>query len=364
MTVAEAVVESKSMAEAVRVTREAQRRGIRQWKGRLLQEALEMFVTKHLGCRWQRRRGPTPWVCLGCGPREAQQLKRNGHYSRQLLVLEGIVTLRVPQLRCLNCGKSVALDARFLPPRRRFWGDLDQRLTEAYLSGASYRQVKALLERRVASNVGLMSLWRRFQQQALHAKAPTASKPLRALYLDEVYLRIGGRPQWGLLALGEADDGTRHYLGASLTSQRSQQEWQKLLDSLKAPGWGQGLVVIHDGDQAIAQAVAMVLPQAQERCCLWHQLQGLIRGAREQFPQDAPRRWEVIQRGKQALEAACPQMPRTTSPLERAIKELRRRIRPMDGFGSQAGATNFLHAWMVKENVRCQGQDWLETFGV
>jgi hypothetical protein len=126
-----------------------------------------------------------------------------------------------------------------------------------------------------------------------------------------------------------------------------------------------GLVVVHDGEQAIAQALAMVLPQAQACCCLWHQLQGLIRGAREQFPQDAPRRREVIQRGKQALEAACPQMPRTTSPLERALKELRRRIRPIwMEFGSQAGVSNFLRAWVAKENMRGQGQDWLEAFGV
>ena len=72
---------------------------------------------------------------------------------------------------------------------------------------------------------------------------------------------------------------------------------------------------------------------------------------------------EAIQRGKQGLlEPVLPERPRTTSPLERAIKELRRRIRPMDGFGSQAGATNFLRAWMIKENVRSQGQDWLEAF--
>ena len=72
---------------------------------------------------------------------------------------------------------------------------------------------------------------------------------------------------------------------------------------------------------------------------------------------------EAIQRGKQGLlEPVLPERPMTTSPLERAIKELRRRIRPMDGFGSQAGATNFLRAWMIKENVRSQGQDWLEAF--
>jgi hypothetical protein len=180
-----------------------------------------------------------------------------------------------------------------------------------------------MLERRMHSDIGLMSLWRRFQQGAKPARALAVAKPLRALYLDEVYLRIRGRAQWGLLALGEAADGTRHYLGASLTPERSQQAWQELLDSLGIAAWGKG-VVVHDGDQAIAQAVAMVMPKARERRCLWHQLQNLIGQAREQFPQESARRHEAIQRGKQALlEAALSERPRTTSPLERGIKELR-----------------------------------------
>jgi len=53
--------------------------------------------------------------------------------------------------------------------------------------------------------------------------------------------------------------------------------------------------------------------------------------------------------------------PRTTSPLERGIKEYRRRTRPMDGFGSRAGASNFLRAWMVKENARIAKEDWLSS---
>ena len=31
----------------------------------------------------------------------------------------------------------------------------------------------------------------------------------------------------------------------------------------------------------------------------------------------------------------------------------------MDGFGSRAGAWNFLKVWMVKENARMAQEDWL-----
>ena len=60
----------------------------------------------------------------------------------------------------------------------------------------------------------------------------------------------------------------------------------------------------------------------------------------------------MIQREKTLLQAPAPGTPCTTSPLERAIKEYRRRTRPMDGFGSLKGAINFLRAWLVRENTR------------
>ena len=110
----------RTMREAMGVTPEGQRQKLRGWKGGLLPEALERFVAQHLGERWQGRRGPTPWVCPTCGSQEAQQVKRNGHYKRGLVVLEGPLSLRGPQLRCEACGKGVALTAPFLPPWRRF----------------------------------------------------------------------------------------------------------------------------------------------------------------------------------------------------------------------------------------------------
>ena len=52
-----------------------------------------------------------------------------------------------------------------MPARKRYWLDLDRELTEAYLSGMSYRQVKAMVEqsktrlRREASHPAHGGLW-------------------------------------------------------------------------------------------------------------------------------------------------------------------------------------------------------------
>jgi len=50
---------------------------------------------------------------------------------------------------------------------------------------------------------------------------------------------------------------------------------------------------------------------------------------------------------------------RTNNLMERGFRELRRRTRPMDGFGSDSGAANFQTLWMLKENARINGRDYL-----
>jgi len=362
VTVAERLAACKARGEAVRVVDEVARAQLRAYKGRLLVEALERWVMAHLGPPWRRRgREPTPWVCRRCGPRDACQVKRNGHYRRCLVVQEGVISLRVPQLCCLGCGGQLALATLLLPRRRRYWLDLDRAITEAYLHGASYRKVRAMVERRIQSGAGLMSLWRRFQEIASKAHSASLPGPLKTLYLDEAYCRVKGEPCWALLALGENQRGQRGFLGALLSSDRSQEAWQKLLESLRPAAGGTGLTVMHDGDGALAAAVALVLPEAQQRLCLWHQLHNLFRQARDRYPGQQERQREMVEAGKQRLLAAAKLQPRTTSPLERAIREYRRRTRSMDGFGSLRGASNFLRAWLVKENSRWAGQDWLET---
>jgi transposase-like protein len=53
--------------------------------------------------------------------------------------------------------------------------------------------------------------------------------------------------------------------------------------------------------------------------------------------------------------------PRTNNVCERGFREWRRRIRPMDGFGSTQGAKNFGSLWMLKENARSLNLNWMEV---
>jgi len=360
MTVTQRILECNSHKQVVDLVDSQAKATLREWKRKLIEGALEHLVTKYHGPKWLkiRERKPTPWLCPRCGPRENNQIKRNGHYHRYLIVKEGVIGIRVPQLECLYCGKQIALDALFLPKRKRYWIELDRKITELYLSGVSYRQVKAILGRAMEWDCGLMSLWRRFQKIAKKASSSGMGETLKVLYLDEAYTRVKGKPYWNLLALGEGKSGKRAYLGAVLSPDKSEAAWISLLEALEIPEAGKGLLVIHDGDPAIASALSFILPKAKSRLCAWHELHNLFLKTKELFPDNPDKIKEVMKEAKLRIESA---QPKTTSPLERGIKEYRRRTRPMDGFKSRIGAANFLRIWLVKENARMAKQDWLEA---
>lgn len=147
--------------------------------------------------------------------------------------------------------------------------------------------------------------------------------------------------------MGEGKSGIKAYLGAALSRDKSEAAWISLLESLEIPEAGKGLLVIHDGDPAIASALSFILPKAKRRICVWHKLT-TSSSRQEQFPNDLCRVKEIVNVAKTNMETP---EPRTTAPLERAIREYRRRTRPMDGFKSLKGAANFLQIWLAKENA-------------
>lgn len=139
---------------------------------------------------------------------------------------------------------------------------------------------------------------------------------------------------------------------------RSEASSISLLEALGIPDAGRGLTMVHDGNQAIASALSFILPKAESRSCVWHQLHNVFLKARGLFHDEPNKVKEAIQVAKMQLETP---KPRTTSQLERGIKEYRRCVRPMDGFKFLTGAADSLKVWSIKENARMAIEAWLKT---
>jgi transposase-like protein len=379
--------------EAARKAEAAAGQEMRLFIERALQEVIRLSLEEALG-PVRRSRGDvlTPWSCSRCGPCLASQLMRNGTYERSPLTRYGPVRLRIPQLICRRCKRSVAFVLPCLPRFRRLWCDVEHELVRAYLSGHSYRTVAS----QVAGQLGLMTAWRTVQRAATGPHKPPATPRLSSVGLDEMHVRVHGQPRWYLTARGWTEDGKAYYLGAVLSEDRSQQAWEIAIDSLGLRSLAAGARLIADGDSAIEGAVRQCLPGRELERCAWHvlhnvnewlrqrlpgaenegQRRGLLAGAQAVVNAPTPRQ---RRQSLEALRTAAPWLvaslrpalsrvgypgeatPRTNNVCERGFREWRRRVRPMDGFGSDQGAANFGTLWMLKENARALGLNWMEV---
>ena len=389
-----AALSDSTPGEAARQMLVAHAEQVRQFTESVLQEMIRLSLAQALGLPRQRQRGDTslPWACARCGPRFASQVIRNGTYARAPLTQHGRVQLRIPQLVCRECRGAVAFHLPCLPRFRRLWCDVEHELVKAYLGGHSYRTVAS----QVAGQIGLMTAWRAVQRVAEGAHAPPPTPKLKAVGVDEMHVRVHGQATWYLAARGATEDGKSYYLGAVLSEDRSQAAWELALDGLGLQGLAKEIPLIADGDTAIESAVARCLPGRRLKRCAWHVLHNVSEWLRERLPGQAN---EGLRRGLMAgaqsvvnartarkrreslavLNEAAPWLvtslepalsrvgypdeasPRTNNVCERGFREWRRRIRPMDGFGSKAGAKNFASLWMLKENARALGLNWMEV---
>jgi putative transposase len=130
--------------------------------GRMLEESLETELDRFLGrekhVRRKRSKHQTTGVyCSKCRRHQRREFYRNGHYQRALMTHWGIVRVNMPQMRC-RCGGHVSFKYQTIRPRQRIWDDVKVEVQVEHGRGLSYRQIKADLDERLGSSVGLRSL--------------------------------------------------------------------------------------------------------------------------------------------------------------------------------------------------------------
>jgi transposase-like protein len=404
-SLAHRLVEAKSEGERLKAVEEESRRLVLEFKREAIERALSLVVERVLGPRWQRRgKGITPWNCRACGSRWASQARRNGHYKRNLVVGEGSIEIRVPQIECKGCGKAIHIEWGIFKRRSRYWIGMDKEVTELYMNGVSHRKVAEILARRIQSSLSPMTSWRALQRvgkrvtQQIGKQKEEPPHEVRVVALDEITHRVRGERRY-TLAAQDAERG--EWLAMKVSEKRDQEAWVALLDELWemeiSPDGGVEWVVC-DGDLAIEAGVEIAYPGVKTQSCIWHllknarevlekrypgqrdtehrsHLMGMIRGVftttnemeaharfRALAQEDASlarHLWPQIKKGLEYLRSPGQGVPSTNSKMERAIREYRRRTRPMDGFKTDQGAENFNHLWIARERARKNGQDWL-----
>jgi transposase-like protein len=317
---------------------------------------------------------------------------RNGCYHRSLVTELGLIeALAVPRARELRYRPS------FLAHAARRTSAVDGVLRQAFLRGLSTRETARLAETLTGQTLSATSVSRLTraldaQVAAFHRRAITL--PARYLLVDGLWVsvrRSSGKAQRRvvLAAYGIDAQGRRELLDYRQAASESAAEWGRLLRSLIERGLDPDAVVLvaADGAGGIRAAVAEAFPEALLQRCWTHRLRNLLaalppaerrpclRGLRAVYRAPTRRaavaaywRWAMAWRTRHpvlvrrlegdldellavfALPAPLRVSLRTTNLLERAFRELRRRLRPVGCLPDRRSADRILYGQVVRLN--------------
>jgi len=316
---------------------------------------------------------------------------RNGSYHRTLVTELGAITdLRIPRRRLVPYRPS------FLERAARRTTTVDDVLRQAFLRGLSTRETGALAETLTGvplSAASISRLTRRLDDQVAAFHRRPIRFRARYLLVDGLWVsvRTSARAKRRVVLACYAIDehGRRELLDYRQAASESSAEWSRFLRSLVERGLDPDAVslVAADGAGGIAAAVAEAFPAADLQRCWTHRIRNLLdaipvgerraclRGLRAIYRARTRRaavaaywRWAQVWRVRhpglvrhlerdldELLAVFAQPEPirlhlRTTNLIERAFRELRRRIRPMGALADRRSADRILYGQVLRLN--------------
>jgi transposase-like protein len=300
-----------------------------------------------------------------------RQDTRAGHYKRKLHTKAGEVELQVPKLRTLP------FETEIIRRYQRRESSVEEALIEMYLAGVSVRRVEditqALWGTRVSPSVvsdlnqkiyDKIDAWRNARIEGDHPY----------VFLDGVWLKRS----WGgevknvsvLVAIGVNEAGYREILGVAEGSKEDQASWLEFLRWLKSRGLQGVRLAISDKCLGLLEALGETFPEADWQRCVVHWYRNVFKDVpREKLPSVATmlkaiHAQEDSEAASEKAEAVAVKLEsmklrkaattvragyaetltymkyppkhwrslRTNNPLERIMREIRRRTRVVGSF--------------------------------
>jgi len=296
---------------------------------------------------------------------------RAGKYTRKLETRVGKVNLEIPKLR------KLPFETAIIERYRRREVSIEEALIEMYLAGVSVRRVEDITEALWGSRVSPSTI------SDLNKKAYENIEKWRNLPLTEefpyVYLDgISLKRSWGgevrnvsvLVAIGVSRSGYREVIGAAEGCKEDKPSWGNFLKYLKARGLKGVKLFISDKCLGLLESLAEYYPDVPWQRCVVHFYRNILsKVPRNRMKEVAPmlkaiyaqedraearkKAGYVVERLKEMklqaaakiLEDGCEEtftfygFPpehhrsiRTNNPLERIMKEIRRRTRVVGCF--------------------------------
>jgi transposase-like protein len=302
---------------------------------------------------------------------DTRQDTRAGHYERMLDTRAGRVKLKVPKLR------KMTFETQIIERYKRRESSVEEALIEMYLAGVSVRRVEDITEAlwgtRVSSGTvsnlnkkiyAKIEKWRNRRIETTHP----------FVYLDGIALKR----TWGgevrhvsvLVAIGVDNEGFREVLGVMEGAKEDREGWSSFLRHLKNRGLKDVRLIISDKCLGLVESVGEFYPEARWQRCVVHfyrnvftavpkgkvkEVAAMLKAIHEQEDLEAAlekseavalklesmrlRKAAGMVRDSASETLAYMSFPReywrrtrTNNPLERLLREVRRRTRVVGSF--------------------------------
>ena len=196
---------------------------------------------------------------------------RAGHYRRKLHTKAGEVELNIPKLR------GAKFETAIIERYKRRESSVEEALMEMYLAGVSVRRVEDITEALwgMRVNAGTVS---DLNQKMYERIDKWRNRPIEGeypyVYLDGICLRRS----WGgevrnvsvLVAIGVGTDGFRDILGIVEGSKEDKDGWGNFLRSLKKRGLQGVQLAISDKCLGLVESLGECFPEARWQRCTVH----------------------------------------------------------------------------------------------
>ena len=314
---------------------------------------------------------------------EARRDLRSGSYERKLQTKAGSVTLKMPKLR------QQAFETAIIERYRRRESSVEEALIEMYLAGVSVRRVEGITEALWGTRVSpgtVSNLNRKIYGQIEAWRSQPIAGEHPYLYLDGIVLKRSWAGEVRnvslLVAISVNAEGYREILGIVEGAKEDKAGWSGFLAHLKGRGLAGVRLIVSDACMGLVESAAEFYPEARWQRCMVHFYRNvfshvpagklravalMLKAIHAQESLEAARRkaTEVVARlcelrlvkAAELVETAVPEtlayyaFPeehwrriRTNNPLERIMREIRRRTRAVGAFPDGNSALNLAAA--------------------
>ncbi len=196
---------------------------------------------------------------------------RAGHYERKLHTKAGEVNLKVPKLR------SLPFETQIIERYRRKESSVEEALMEMYLAGVSVRRVEDITQALWGVKVSpstVSDLNQKIYTQIEEWRMRPIEGTHPYIYLDGLWLKRS----WGgevknvsvLVAVGVNEEGYREVLGVAEGIKEDKASWRNFLRYLKERGLSDPRLIISDKCLGLVEALGEFYPDAAWQRCTVH----------------------------------------------------------------------------------------------